>query len=99
MHKLIARIHRHSSTRFRAILLDRKVELLLALALNVERFADLQAQESDLDKARYLAFRAMRVNRVLYGKLRRTQEGLDRIDSGTFGTCLHCGKVISSGRL
>lgn len=70
---------------FRALLLLRQAELLVSLSLNAtERVSSASAP---------------RVNRVLQGKLGRIQSALARIDAGSFGDCLLCGKTIAEEHL
>ena len=69
----------------RALLLHRKTELVVALSLNA--------------KGCIPAASAPRVTRVLKGKLDHIQSALARIDAGTFGACLLCGKKIADDRL
>ena len=69
----------------RAMLLQRKAELVVSLSLNA---TGAVASAS-----------APRVTRILQGKLDRIQSALARIDAGTFGMCLLCGKSIADERL
>jgi RNA polymerase-binding transcription factor len=69
----------------RALLLHRKAELVVALSLSA--------------KGCIPSASAPRVTRVLKGKLDRIQSALARIDAGTFGACLLCGKTIADDRL
>ncbi len=69
----------------RALLLQRKEELVVSLSLNAKGCISPAS--------------APRVTRVLQGKLDRIQSALARIDAGTFGACFLCGKTIAEERL
>ena len=99
MEKTVFTPQNHSLHPLRMVLLRQKEELLLALALNHKRLAGPEARNADSDGTFRSASAAMRVNRVLSGKLSRIEEALERMNSGCFGVCVLCGETVARYRL
>lgn len=90
-------------TRFRTRLEEKRDDLLDRV-----RAARTSDHESDDDEAPDLGDRALStVSRDLMYQLtgserdlvRRIDDALQRIDGGTFGACVHCGRQIHAARL
>jgi DnaK suppressor protein len=89
--------------QYRTLLLDKRAELLDRVRAVRSRDPESTGGGSpDLgDRAlstvtRELLFSLSTSERDI---LRRIDAALDRIEAGSFGTCLHCGKKVQSGRL
>ena len=81
-------------------LLSKKAELLTSLGFNFKKLADADRNsEDDLIVALQDEFLHLSLDRVLYGQLREVESALERLNSGEYGTCAHCGTAISSKRL
>jgi len=85
---------------FRKLLLEKKAEVLMALALSFRRLAALEeAAAKDPFQVLHEEILALRANRIFYGKLRHVEAALERLDCGGYGTCANCGNPISAERL
>lgn len=86
--------------RFREILTKRREELRRGLSKDEPQDAhDFGRDEGDraaFSQSKELAFRQKAQER---GLLMQVESALSRIESGSFGECMHCGQEISLPRL
>jgi DnaK suppressor protein len=90
--------------RFRQLLLDERAALEQVADTGSEAAATVELDQSRvgrLSRMDAMQGQAMSVemNHRRRERLRRIAAALERIDSGDFGLCEHCGEAIASGRL
>lgn len=85
---------------YRAMLLDKKAELVSQLRAKVESAAiPGGAGDEDIAREQYDSFVSLRIGSLAYQQLRLVNAALERLETGTYGTCLACGEAIPPKRL
>ena len=84
----------------RALLLERRAEVLAGLGGKVDSVARLEnLAEDDQAQISHDEFVSSRVNGLDYRQLRLVEEALDRLEAGDYGVCLSCDEPIPEKRL
>ena len=85
---------------YRFALREKKAEVLSALGIKFDTLAALgRVAEDDQAQISHDEFISLRLNSLVYQKLRQVDEALLRIDRGEFGICARCEQPIPEKRL
>jgi DnaK suppressor protein len=85
---------------YRFALREKKAEVLSALGIKFDTLAALgRVAEDDQAQISHDEFISLRMNSLVYEKLRLVDEALLRIDRGEFGICARCEQPIPEKRL
>jgi RNA polymerase-binding transcription factor len=78
----------------------RRSELLAEMGADVPRLSELgRLAEDDQAPAEHDQFISLEVRRLGYQTLKQIDAALDRLATGDYGVCAHCGEAINPRRL
>jgi DnaK suppressor protein len=85
---------------YRQMLLEKREQVVTGLGVKFDTLAKMgRVAEEDQAQLSHDEFVSLRLNSLDYGQLRLVEEALDRLQSGDYGVCLACEKLIPSKRL
>ena len=100
MKRASARGKRTGTRTHRALLLEKKADLLSSLGVKFDIIASMgHVNEEDQAQVSYEEFVSLCLNGLDYKRLKLVEEALDRLDSGEYGICLGCDEPIAPKRL